>query len=1391
MRNDLLVLNVLPKYWIRDNYQRHPWQRLLSIQLFAFTVILMICTSPCIGQVMKGLMVVIPTLNTNEVVVVAATPQEYGAVGDGITDDSGAFQAAMNAVYNSGGGVVYAPAGDYAFYTNLTIPTGVTLHGDWQDWTTGTNGLVGTTFKVYYGAGNTNASPFINMDSTSALKDCNIWYPNQNPNSITPYPYSIAVNLQELVQNVVLVNSYMGIYAVGSSYYKLITIIGTPLFIGYYGNNNDDVNHSADIRFNPNIWAISKLTNAPSAGGAYATWIKANGTGMLMGSSVTLQSVDTEISGYNIGVNIQGGGSIFYEGWITNCDTAVQLVSGSGQEFSGFTLEGNVAINHVEAANDGTLELSHCTIIGTSGTAVTCAGQSENSQMQFQTCTISNTLNLTGPGMLNLVDCSLSGSTQCVMSASATKAAFTGCTFSPSQKIVNNGTPGNLLVDSRQSISNAFPVVHWTNIASANLCLPAKTNLYVATSYGATGNGVTDDTAAINAALTAAGNNGGGIVYLPAGSYYTSTTLTVPGGVRLQGIAEGLAPQYGGTMIEPHGGQGTTNGPPAVVLDANSGLWGVDIWYPAQNSNSIAFPPTIQGQGGNIYVVGVFSPNPYIYIDFDTYTCTNHFVGLNYGWALYREFVVGNGSSGAMANNQLEGIFTEFSESQQPISLNYVVDYMQVNTLGNCAETVANCFCYGTHAMLYTFAEGGKGPTATLINATQDGSSGGFLFDSAAASTINVVNQNAAIWGQADISEAAATVIASTTNFTGTARFFNAEDWSCGTVVDINGGDIGLEMYQQTANGNPSFLVNGGVFHLINLNTGNDGSPETILFGPNAGLPGKTNEFIGSFADYGFNLSFNSLTTPYAIWNNYSLNSSAVWNLGPVAAGDFYPNGAYQFQASPALTFQAASANGINASGITVQLMGTNLLGQSYVSNYTSANGLIIGGSSTARTVSAPLAANTIYSVVTIVTDASGNSATNMVPYFDTISPAYTFEAEDFDYTNGNYINNPQTNAYAGLSGVAGIDYSNSLIGTGSASYRPQGLETEGDSDIPRLAYSGVLQDYDVGYNYGGDGNWGNYTRLFPAGTYYVFMRSANGPTSDSESMYQVTAGRGTANQTLNLLGTFSAVNTGGWQTYAWVPLLNSSGGLATFIGGSVETLRVTTVNGGNNINCYMLVPTNDVSYLLYVSGSILEAENATLTGGAAVTTDHTGYSGTGFVGGYYESTTADTKFDVNIASAGRYTLAVRYSAGNGTSSNTALYVNGIFITNLICNATADWNTWAFENQQIALNGGANTIELKSSASVAACINLDYITLTSLAPPPLSIQSASGAQGLTLEWPDNGNADVSSQTNLYYTSSLVAPVVWTLVTNTPVLSNGQWMVNLPVGTNSAGFYGLQ
>src|ERR1035438_9675677 len=112
------------------------------------------------------------------------------------------------------------------------------------------------------------------------------------------------------------------------------------------------------------------------------------------------------------------------------------------------------------------------------------------------------------------------------------------------------------------------------------------------------------------------------------------------------------------------------------------------------------------------------------------------------------------------------------------------------------------------------------------------------------------------------------------------------------------------------------------------------------------------------------------------------------------------PNGAVQFQPSAALTFNASSSAGIATSAISVQLTGTSLPGQTFLTTLAIANGLIVGGPSTSRNISAPLTNNAVYTAVIQVTDGN-NHTTNSTVTFDTITPAYTFEAEDFDYNSG------------------------------------------------------------------------------------------------------------------------------------------------------------------------------------------------------------------------------------------------------------------------------------------------------------------------------------------------------------------------------------------------------
>ncbi len=300
------------------------------------------------------------------------------------------------------------------------------------------------------------------------------------------------------------------------------------------------------------------------------------------------------------------------------------------------------------------------------------------------------------------------------------------------------------------------------------------------------------------------------------------------------------------------------------------------------------------------------------------------------------------------------------------------------------------------------------------------------------------------------------------------------------------------------------------------------------------------------------------------------------------AIANITPNGVYQFQPSGTLSFTATSPAGIDPANITVQLTVTSLqTGQSFIRSLSSVNGLTIGGTPTSRNVSAVLNSNTLYSAVIQVIDAASSSA-NATVTFDTIAPAYTFEAEDYDYTSnsisGLFIDNPQTNLYAGLGATTGIDCQHTVNGpTEGHAYRTNspGLVTEPAGDKARIQYSTGQQDYDIGFNNGGD--FGNYTRHFPAGTYNVYLRGSggNGPQADAASM-TVTGtaslngtGTGTAPFQFSVLGR-------GWQVYDWCPLKDSAGNLAQLVvlnDGTANSLKVTIDQGNCNENFYMLVP--------------------------------------------------------------------------------------------------------------------------------------------------------------------------------------------------------------------------
>jgi len=178
--------------------------------------------------------------------------------------------------------------------------------------------------------------------------------------------------------------------------------------------------------------------------------------------------------------------------------------------------------------------------------------------------------------------------------------------------------------------------------------------------------------------------------------------------------------------------------------------------------------------------------------------------------------------------------------------------------------------------------------------------------------------------------------------------------------------------------------------------------------------------------------------------------------------------------------------------------------------------------------------------------------------------------------TGGLFIDNPQTNAYAGLSSEVGVDsfYPSPSVWAGWP-YRPETTDGNGDAnpaqevtaDVQRLAYIGTTNiDYDMAFN--GAGNWANYTRHYPAGRWNIWMRCAGNPGgADAVAFYQ-----GGTNGTW--LGQVNIPNTGGWQNWTWEPMVDGSGNLVEWdTDGTAQILTVEQVGNNFNPHFYMLMP--------------------------------------------------------------------------------------------------------------------------------------------------------------------------------------------------------------------------
>ncbi len=228
--------------------------------------------------------------------------RRFGAAGDGETDDTAAFQRALDAAGDAGGGVVRAPRGNYFFAGHLNVPNSVTLAGIWQS-VPAHNGIRnrgfpkptdnGTTFLVTEGAGREDGPAFLTLNTNSTLRGVVLYYPQQNVDDVPKsYPWAIALRgKNSAVLAVELLNPYNGIDATRNERHLIRDVHGQPIRRGILVDAIYDIGRIENVHFNP-WWSMKpKLFQ----------WQMEHGEAFIFGRSDWQYVFNTFCFGYNVG----------------------------------------------------------------------------------------------------------------------------------------------------------------------------------------------------------------------------------------------------------------------------------------------------------------------------------------------------------------------------------------------------------------------------------------------------------------------------------------------------------------------------------------------------------------------------------------------------------------------------------------------------------------------------------------------------------------------------------------------------------------------------------------------------------------------------------------------------------------------------------------------------------------------------------------------------------------------------------------------------------------------------------------------------------------------------------------------------------------------------------
>lgn len=728
---------------------------------------------------------------------------DFAADATGLSDASAAIQSALNAAKEKGGGTVYLPQGVYLCNTPLTVPSGVTLWGEWRNPEEYAVGSAGTVLLVKAGRGQPDAAAFCTLSPGAGLRSVTILYPDQRPGAMAAYPPTIGqgtagANDSYTLMNVTIAGAWTGYQgSIGwSELHYLKEVYITALSHAVMLDNVTDIGRLEGVHLAPDYLRDNQyrpFTDEEKQ--SLEDYMLQYSVGLWMKRSDWEYIYDFSVSGHNRGIQLlknsegRAVNAQFMKLHLDGCKIAMDITAtnGIGCAFTDINITGD------ENAYAGVLM----------GPEFVYTTQFENLHISGP---IQKQFAMEGAGRVTLVNCTFEGwadAAAYAVSVAAGGMSLQQCTFANNRKHVsvsdNSGgvsilgcTFGGTADIAYNAGRSAYITIDNTplNLAEKSgrqhvyrQSIPKSSSeyLYDVTNYGAQAN--KDCTNAFRAALTAARATGG-IVYVPAGEYVISAPLTVPSGVELRGVY--AVPTHSctaGSIIRTVYGKNQEDAQALINLEAGSGINGMSVYYPDQMYEA-PFTPyawTVRSLGRNCWAVNTVFVNSYNALDFGSNPSDGHYINYVSGAPLRRGVFVGsNSGNGWVENVQFNPHYWKRAKLLYPFDQSKLTDFNnQINEtlvafyLGdNASEHMLNNFAFGSKSLLVLQSQGAGGTNGTIIGHGSDGCRNAVVVQD--ADVVEFINSQLVCMNSAQSKYH----ILMEQSVTGTAAFFNTMMWA-------------------------------------------------------------------------------------------------------------------------------------------------------------------------------------------------------------------------------------------------------------------------------------------------------------------------------------------------------------------------------------------------------------------------------------------------------------------------------------------------------------------------------------------------------------------------------------------------------------------------------------